>query len=920
MHHPTLQRLTTASVLACALLLPGQQPHADAKGAGNLDSSSAVEVFDAIQQIAERKQHAKAMTLLERALDFDDAHLAVASGECLSRLDADTLRAELLTQKPFNKWLKRALKQKEPRSLQNLARILCLWGAPELDEAIAKLCAGRRTPEVQAEALHLASNLRPSETRAYPKTKQAILDALKKGRTEGILCAAADAAATWADPDFTPALVSMVKKRRDKYTGLYGVWALRQIGWDQGIDSFLFVATKNPKRTTLNANLKAITELAATRDVDTLLSMSRSPKKDLRDAAVLALGRLPWRSTRGRLPEERPSAKAAVTGDVEKKVKKELPEPELKVPDKVIDRLIQLVQEARAFEVRDAARQGLLRFGKRAQEKVCKAMPGLVTSHHADVAQTAIELCGRFGAKDAYADLLKTALHETGDPARRMFASRALEGIDPARAAKDLSAHIRPRPKPKGVELRAVEALGYLRHRAAFDAVLDMLTSVQPYSEAMLAAGEIALERQTGHRLGRVRDPWIAWIDRATHPFHPMITQFDRAANRSSEDARKLYGLTTATERAVEDGLRWLARQQHTLGIWDGNEHGGTVGCEPAYTGLCLLAMLGAGYRGDRGKYRELIRRGSVFLAASQFYDGGYPVTGGGDDSWIFAYMIGMSVWAMNESYGLSGDERLMEPAQWGIDYLVRVQTPGGGWRYGARYIQSDTSCTSWVLMATKMADLIGLDVAQKSWDGVDAWLYKCSTDVTGEVEQLEDLRSDYESEMGLKRHFEAFSSYFPLSKDDGRGLRRVSMTAVTMTCRFFMGWKRSHPYMIGASNLLSQFLPDWMNGLAREQSVTWYHYYWYYGALSMHQMGGRTWGKWNQKMKKMYPAKQRRSPEALVGSWDPDTAVHNGGRLFSTVLSIMSLETYYRFDPLLGEKGSDTEAAGADAGAPPKK
>jgi hypothetical protein len=97
-------------------------------------------------------------------------------------------------------------------------------------------------------------------------------------------------------------------------------------------------------------------------------------------------------------------------------------------------------------------------------------------------------------------------------------------------------------------------------------------------------------------------------------------------------------------------------------------------------------------------------------------------------------------------------------------------------------------------------------------------------------------------------------------------------------------------------------YLPTWMKGLEKGQSVAWYHYFWYYGTLAMYQMGGRYWRAWNDKIKRMYPEHQRLSPPELHGSWDPDTAILNGGRLFSTAMSILSLETYYRFSPLLGE------------------
>ena len=891
-----------------------------------LEGGNADETYKEIERLHKAKDIGAAADLVAAAIKFTDAHLAVAAGEALRDMDEDKLSEELFKSKAFQKQLKKAKKLKDAEQQRSLARLLGAWGHPEIDPLLAHLAGGRREPEVQAEALHMTRSLKPSrkgEKPRYPKVRAAIRAALEKGRSDEILCAACIGAAHFNDTIFVPTLVNMVRKERGAYPGLFAVWALRQMRYDGGISTFIHVAKNRPKRHTMQANLKAIAELATPGDVEDLLSLSRSPQQDMRDAAVLALGRLPWRSEKGRLPSSPNNNTEVVTGEQPApKGEKVLPEPELKVPDAVIERMIQIVREDRSWEVRDAARQALLRWGTRAKRHVVASMPELVTASQADVAHTAIELCGRFGVASAYDDLFKIALHEERDRAMRMYAYRALEGVDPKQAVEDFSKLFRPRKNAKSTEISAVRALGYIRTPESFNALLDLVTSVQPFSEPMLREAEFALERLTGHRFGRVRDTWDNWYAKAANPFYPRLTKFDRAHNRREAISRGLYGLTQATERAVEDGLGWLERQQHPIGLWDGNEKGfgGVVQCEPAYTGLSLLAFLGAGYQGRRGKYSETIRRATDFLCATQYYDGGFPVTGGGDDSWIYAYLIGMAVWGVNEAYGLSGDDRYMEPAQWGIDYLVRTQTPGAGWRYGPRYVQSDTSCTSWVLMATKMADLIGLDVAQKSWDGVDDWLERCASDITGEIEKLEDMSTDYDHEVGIQRRFEAFTSYFKLGESDARGSQKISMTAVGMVCRFFMGYKRSHPFQIGSANFLLEYLPEWMAGMGKDQNVAWYHYYWYYGTLSMHQMGGKYWRAWNQKVKRMYPKKQRKSPEKLRGSWDPDPTVLNGGRIFSTAMSILSLETYYRFSPLLGEAGSEDAPGEKDAGAPKDK
>ena len=78
-----------------------------------------------------------------------------------------------------------------------------------------------------------------------------------------------------------------------------------------------------------------------------------------------------------------------------------------------------------------------------------------------------------------------------------------------------------------------------------------------------------------------------------------------------------------------------------------------------------------------------------------------------------------------------------------------------------------------------------------------------------------------------------------------------------------------------------------------------------------MYQMGGKYWRAWNERIRRMYPEHQRKSPPDLYGSWDPDTALLNGGRLFSTSMSILALESYYRFSPILGTEAPPVDDVG---------
>jgi hypothetical protein len=145
-------------------------------------------------------------------------------------------------------------------------------------------------------------------------------------------------------------------------------------------------------------------------------------------------------------------------------------------------------------------------------------------------------------------------------------------------------------------------------------------------------------------------------------------------------------------------------------------------------------------------------------------------------------------------------------------------------------------------------------------------------------------------------------------------GRRIVSMTSVAMVCRFFMGWKRSHPYLIGGANLMLDNPPVWL----KNTEVPVYTYFYYYGTLAMHQMGGRYWRAWNEKVRSILPEHQVQSPPELAGSWEESNRL-GGGRIFVTALMIMALESYYRFSPLLesDEEPSKGEGAGGAGPAP---
>jgi hypothetical protein len=76
--------------------------------------------------------------------------------------------------------------------------------------------------------------------------------------------------------------------------------------------------------------------------------------------------------------------------------------------------------------------------------------------------------------------------------------------------------------------------------------------------------------------------------------------------------------------------------------------------------------------------------------------------------------------------------------------------------------------------------------------------------------------------------------------------------------------------------------------------------YYWYYATLALHQNQQTTpedtasWDSWNHSLTTALIATQQSD-----GSWDADTVWGGyGGKVYSTALSALCLEVYYRYSP----------------------
>jgi len=366
-------------------------------------------------------------------------------------------------------------------------------------------------------------------------------------------------------------------------------------------------------------------------------------------------------------------------------------------------------------------------------------------------------------------------------------------------------------------------------------------------------------------------------------PPAPYANRF--GAQRQAAAAAR--GGSDATEKAVREGLAWLAAAQSADGRWDADLHGAGIErsidgrdrrgagsrSDHGVTGLALLSFLGAGNTHRTGQYADTVKKGIAFLVERQAADGSLA----GDAEFFAAlYCHGMATIALAETAAMTGDEALLEPLQRAIRYTLSMQNAStGGWRYAAGDT-GDTSQLGWQVMALKSGQLAGAGAHPQA--ETRAWSF------------LNTVSSG---------RFGGRASYRPGERAS------VAMTAEACLCRMLLGMQAENPAATEAMDQLAQAFPD----ASKPNAYTWY-----YATLASFHVGGSQWDRWNTRMQAAVLSLQRQDPGPLRGSWDPDPVWGgHGGRVYATALSVMTLEVYYRYLPMHSQAGSRVAELPAD-------
>ncbi len=366
-----------------------------------------------------------------------------------------------------------------------------------------------------------------------------------------------------------------------------------------------------------------------------------------------------------------------------------------------------------------------------------------------------------------------------------------------------------------------------------------------------------------------------------TEPPATEATDGDLAsADSRSEAGRQAmlqkYGGSAASESAVGLALEWLASVQRQDGSWDFVDVGlsgnpGKVHNPIGGTAYALLPFLAAGQTHKDGNYKKQINAALTFLTnVGVNVPAGYDLRGvlnkGNEDAEPNEayYVHGAATLALCEAYGMTNDRRLRRPAESAVHFILNSQDPkGGGWRYLPQEPGS-TSVTTIQLMALMSAKKAGIKVPDNALQGVMHYLDSVQIDGAG--------RYGYEVE---KKHYKG------------------SITAMALLCRMYLGWQREDGDMADGVALLDKAGP--YDNLYTN----------YFATQTLRNWGGDEWLRWNERLRDDLIAQQEQSG-AEKGSWTPrDRADYSisGGRLLTTCLATLTLQVYYRYQPLLPDK-----------------
>jgi hypothetical protein len=336
------------------------------------------------------------------------------------------------------------------------------------------------------------------------------------------------------------------------------------------------------------------------------------------------------------------------------------------------------------------------------------------------------------------------------------------------------------------------------------------------------------------------------------------------------------WEVTPKSQRVLDDGLAWLARNQGPEGNWGSDDLG--------LVSSGALAFLAAGHLPGRGTYGRNVERALDYVLDNAQPSGLLNIAADRRAT----YNHGLSTFVLGQAYGMTDDPRIGPVLDRALRFICQTQALDGGWDYEAvrKPHGHDLSLAVMQALALRSAVDSGLEVPPQVVELA-----------------IQSVREHYTPFGCPPTAGEAEQRKHPGQFTYTKGRREnasLAMAAAGVVCLQEFGqyddWRIAknmeviHPGMLRA-----------MRGQSRPPDA----YTTYYVAQALYQVGGEDW-------RKSYPAlrdylvktQNRGSPESQhFGSWQPDFRVGGDpGRLYMTSVACFVLAIPNRYLPILQE------------------
>jgi len=319
---------------------------------------------------------------------------------------------------------------------------------------------------------------------------------------------------------------------------------------------------------------------------------------------------------------------------------------------------------------------------------------------------------------------------------------------------------------------------------------------------------------------------------------------FPSAAAAQEDDPEKTAAamITPATDRAIDEGLAFLASRQHDDGSFGAGSYRGNV----ALCALAGMAFMAGGSTPDRGPYGENVERCVDYLLANTAKSGFIMHPGAASHGPMYGH--GFATMFLAECYGMSRRPELREKLDEAMKLIVNTQNAEGGWRYQPQRDQADISVTICAVMALRAAKNAGLNVPRETID-------RCI---------------DY-----VKRSQNADGGFmYQVTGGESAFARSAAGVVALYSAGVYEG-----PEIEKGIRYLSKFRPQ--AGVVR-RGETYYFYGHYYAVQAMWQAGGEDWNLWYPAIRDELVARQKSD-----GSWTSPIAIDYATAMACIILQI---------------------------------